>query len=363
MKPSPSAPGKQASAMPPPTPAPLPPRFWRTWPRYQGVKAEWASNEKVALDAALGAACAGVRALAAMKHVGVNVAADTLFSSAYTGVRGGLVLVSADDPGCWSSQNEQDNRQYARFAKLPCIEPSDSQEAKDFVAAGLRAERAVRHAGHAALDHTPVPFQDGGGGRRTRGARRQRSRATFVPNPSTTWSCRPMPAACIPWSRSACSASPSIGETSPLNRIEWGDRRLGIVTSSIAYQYAREIFDGASFLKLGLSYPLPPRLIRDFAAQVERLIVVEELDPFFEEQIRAMGIAVSGKEYLPASRGELNLAIVRGRRPQARASRASCRRPHEPTSAPALDDSRPPAGPLPGLPAPLHLLRPEQAEG
>ena len=134
---------------------------------YQGVTAEWASNEKVALDAAAGAAYAGVRALAAMKHVGVNVAADTLFSVAYTGVRGGLVLVSADDPGCWSSQNEQDNRQYARFAKIPCLEPSDSQEAKDFVRRRLRHQRAVRHAGAAALDHAPVALQDAGRGRRT----------------------------------------------------------------------------------------------------------------------------------------------------------------------------------------------------
>ena len=135
--------------------------------RYQGVHAEWASNEKVALDAAVGACYAGVRALAAMKHVGVNVAADTLFSAAYTGVRGGLVLVSADDPGCSSSQNEQDNRQYARFAKLPCLEPSDSQEAKDFVGAAFDLSEQFDTPVHAAHDDALLPLQDGGGAGRT----------------------------------------------------------------------------------------------------------------------------------------------------------------------------------------------------
>ena len=244
-----------------------------------------------------------------MKHVGLNVAADTLFSSSYTGVRGGLVIVSADDPGCWSSQNEQDNRQYARFAKLPCIEPSDSQEAKDFVRLAFELSEQfatpVILRSTTRLSHSKTAVEIG-----VPAARDDSAAVTFVPNPSHYMVIPANARRLHPLVEERLQRIAELGETSPLNRIEWGDRRLGIITSSIAYQFAREIFDGASFLKLGLSHPLPPRLIRDFAAQVERLIVVEELDPFFEEQIRAMGIAVSGKKYFPIT-GELNLAIVR----------------------------------------------------
>ncbi len=276
---------------------------------YQGVTAQWASNEKVALDAASGASYAGVRSLAAMKHVGVNVAADTLFSVAYTGVRGGLVLVSADDPGCWSSQNEQDNRQYARFAKIPCLEPSDSQEAKDFVRAAIEIseqfDTMVLLRSTTRLSHSKTPVEVG-----VPEERGVASAPTFVPNPNKYMvlpaNARKLHAVVEERLRKLSE----FGNTSSLNRIEWGERSLGIITSSIAYQYAREIFAGASFLKLGLSYPLPEKLIRDFAAQVGRLIVVEELDPFFEDQIRNMGIAVAGKEFFPIT-GELNLAVVR----------------------------------------------------
>jgi indolepyruvate ferredoxin oxidoreductase alpha subunit len=277
--------------------------------RYKGVVAQWASNEKVALDAATGASYAGVRSLAAMKHVGVNVAADTLFSVAYTGVRGGLVLVSADDPGCWSSQNEQDNRQYARFAKIPCLEPSDSQEAKDFVRAALEIseqfDTMVLLRSTTRLSHSKTAVEVD-----VPEDRAASNPPTFVPNPNKYMVLPANARKLHPIVEERLHKLSEYGNTSPLNRIEWGDRRLGIVTSSIAYQYAREIFAGASFLKLGLSYPLPEKLIRDFAAQVERLIVVEELDPFFEDQIRNMGIAVSGKEFFPIT-GELNLAVVR----------------------------------------------------
>lgn len=276
---------------------------------YTGVKAEWTSNEKVALDAALGAALAGCRSLAAMKHVGVNVAADTLFSAAYTGVHGGLVVVSADDPGCWSSQNEQDNRQYARFAKLPCLEPSDSQEAKDFVRAAIEISEQfdvpVMLRSTTRLSHSKSVVEVG-----VPAARDDDSPHTFVPNPDKYMVLPANARRLHPLVEDRLHRLAEFGNNSPLNRIEWADRRLGIVTSSIAYQYAREIFAGASFLKLGLSYPLPDQLIRAFAGAVERLIVVEELDPFFEEQIRNMGIAVSGKEYFPIT-GELDLARVR----------------------------------------------------
>jgi indolepyruvate ferredoxin oxidoreductase alpha subunit len=276
---------------------------------YQGVKAEWASNEKVALDAAVGAAYAGVRALAAMKHVGVNVAADTLFSVGYTGVRGGLVLVSADDPGCWSSQNEQDNRQFARFTRIPCIEPSDSQEAKDFTRAAFEIseqfDTPVMLRSTTRLSHSKTPVEAA-----PPVARAEAAPPTFAPDASKFLVLPANARRLHPIVEERVRRLAEYGATSPLNRIEWGDRRLGIITSSIAYQYAREIFDGASFLKLGLSYPLPETLIRQFAAQVERLIVCEELDPFFEDQIKAWGIPVSGKEYFPLT-GELNLAIVR----------------------------------------------------
>lgn len=277
--------------------------------KYQGVTAQWASNEKVALDAAAGAAYAGVRALAAMKHVGVNAAADTLFSIAYTGVRGGLVLVSADDPGCWSSQNEQDNRQYARFAKIPCLEPSDSQEAKDFTAAAFaiseQFDTPVLLRSTTRLSHSKTPVEVG-----VPAPRPDAAPPVFEPNPANYMVLPANARKLHPVVEERLLKLAEYGVTSPLNHVEWADKRLGIITSSIAYQYAREIFAGASFLKLGLSYPLPEKLIRDFAAGVERLIIIEELDPFFEEQIRAWGIPVSGKEFFPIT-GELNLAVVR----------------------------------------------------
>jgi len=277
---------------------------------YQGVVAEWAANEKVAFDSALGAAFAGARALVAMKHVGVNVAADSLMSAAYTGVRAGLVLVSADDPGTFSSQNEQDNRQYARFAKIPCLEPADSQEARDFTAQSfeiseqfdtpvlLRSTTRLSHSKSAVTVDVP--------------------KGRGVPEPLPRFERQPQKYVIIP--AHAKMRHPIVeerirklkayAETSPLNRIEWGDSKIGIVTGGMAYQYAREVFADCSILKLGLSYPIPEKMIRDFAAQVERLIVVEELDPFWEEQIRAMGLTCSGKDIFPMT-GEFTLTVVR----------------------------------------------------
>jgi len=309
--------------------------------RYQGVKAQWASNEKVALDAALGAAFAGVRSLTAMKHVGLNVAADTLFSAAYTGVRGGLVIVTADDPGCWSSQNEQDNRQYARFAKIPCIEPSDSQEAKDFTRLAFDISEQfgtpVLLRSTTRLSHSKTPVEVDAPSMRPNAVA-----PAFVPDPSRFMVLPANARRLHPLVEERLEKLAAYGETSPLNRVEWGSRIVGIVTSGLAYQYAREVFGGASFLKLGLSYPLPKQLIRDFAGRVERLIVIEELDPFFEEQIQAMGIPVSGKEYFPIT-GELNLAVVRaGAEKLGLLAHASSAPP--PTATPPLDiPDRPPA--------------------
>jgi indolepyruvate ferredoxin oxidoreductase alpha subunit len=278
--------------------------------QYAGVQAEWASNEKVALDAAAGAAFGGARALAAMKHVGVNVAADSLMSLSYTGVRGGLVLISADDPGAFSSQNEQDNRHYARFGKFPCLEPADSEEARQFTRLAFDLSEQF---------HCPVMV------RSTTRLSHSKS-AVEVVMPEEPPAVGPLP----PFERhpdryviipaTARRRHPVVeqrlldiaewGESTPVNRVEWGDRSVGVITCGMAYQYVREVFEGFSFFKVGLTYPLPHRAIREFAEQVERLVVVEELDPFIEEQVRAMGIAVIGKEFFPLT-GELTLARVR----------------------------------------------------
>ncbi len=277
---------------------------------YSDVVAEWASNEKVALDAVAGASFARARALAVMKHVGVNVAADSLMTLSYTGVGAGLVLVSADDPGAFSSQNEQDNRHYARFAKIPCLEPSDSQEAKDFTTLAfelsegfdtpvmLRTTTRIAHSKsgveveppHQREPSPPLPpFQP------------QPDKFVMIP----AYARRRHPLVEARLRRLAEHA-----ETIAINRVEWRDKTIGVVTGGIAYQYAREVFSDASILKLGMSYPLPKKLIRDFASQVERLLVVEELDPFWEEMMQAMGLNPVGKEVFPAV-GELSISTVR----------------------------------------------------
>jgi indolepyruvate ferredoxin oxidoreductase alpha subunit len=277
---------------------------------YSDVVAEWASNEKVALDAVTGASFAGARALAVMKHVGVNVAADSLMTLSYTGVGAGLVLVSADDPGAFSSQNEQDNRHYARFAKVPCLEPSDSQEAKDFTRLAfdlseqfdspvmLRTTTRIAHS-KSVVDVLPPqqlelapplpPFQ------------RQPEKLVMIPANARRRH---------PVVETRLQQLAEYAEMAPVNRLEWRDKAIGIVSGGIAYQYAREVFPSASILKLGVSYPLPAELIRDFASQVERLVVVEELDPFWEETLRAMGMDPVGKAIFPAV-GELSISRVR----------------------------------------------------
>ncbi len=273
--------------------------------KYEEIQAQWAPNEKVALEVAAGAALGGVRSLSAMKHVGLNVAADPLFSLSYMGVNGGLVLVSADDPSMFSSQNEQDNRWYARAAKIPMFEPSDSQEAKDFTALAfelseqfdtpvlLRTTTRINHSKSIVkLGDRVVPQQK-----------------VYVKNiaknvllPSNAQKKHVLVEA-----RMANLAE--YGNTCSCNRLEWANKKLGIITSGISYQYAKEVFPDASFLKLGMTHPLPKKLILNFAKQIERLIVIEELDPFLEEQITRWGIKVEGKDKLPII-GELNQTIV-----------------------------------------------------
>jgi indolepyruvate ferredoxin oxidoreductase alpha subunit len=276
--------------------------------RYREIYAEWSVNEKVAMDAAIGASYAGRRAMTTMKQVGLNVASDSLFYAVYTGIRGGLVVITADDPGMFSSQNEQDNRHYARFAKLPLLEPSDSQEAKDFVGVALELSeqwdtpvllRTVMRIAHSA---SPVEL----------GERRFDDTA-----PTPRWLREPRKlVSTAMWARerhpvveARLKQLAEFADTYPLNRIEWNDRRLGIVTSGVVYHYAREVFPNASCLRLGMTYPLPARLIREFAQGVDEVLIIEELDPFLEEQIKAMGVACRGKDVFPAC-GELTPAVI-----------------------------------------------------
>ena len=276
--------------------------------RYPQVYAEWATNEKVALDAAIGAAYSGRRALSTMKHVGLNVAADSFFYASMTGTEAGLVIVSADDPGMHSSQNEQDNRNFARFARVPCLEPSDSQEAKDMVGLGFdlseRFDTPVMLRITTRLAHSSSPVELGE--RVDHPPRTEK----FPRNPQkyVTLPAHARRLHTLVEQRTVKLAE--FSETFPYNRIEMDDTRLGIVTCGIAYQYAREVFPHASFLRLGMTYPVPHQLVADFASRVERLIVIEELDPFLEEAIRLMGFPVEGKSFIPLC-GELSTTVVR----------------------------------------------------
>jgi len=281
--------------------------------RYPNVYAEWSPNEKVALDVAVGAAYAGRRALAAMKHVGVNVAADSVFYASMTGMEAGLVIVTADDPEIHSSQNEQDNRRYAKFARIPCLEPSDSQEAKDLVAVALDLSEQfdtpvfLRLTTRICHSSTPVTLGDQMEIVPTL-EKFPRNPAKYVMVPSNARKRHPI-------IEERIGLLTEFAETFPFNRVEWRDAgapgsRLGIVTSGISYQYAREVFPDASILRLGMTYPLPPGLVREFASQVDRLIVLEELDPFLEEEIKLMGIPCEGKSIFPIV-GEFDPRIVR----------------------------------------------------
>jgi len=273
---------------------------------YKEIKAEWAPNEKVAFEAMLGASIGGARALVAMKHVGLNVAADPLMTSAYTGVNGGFVIISADDPGMHSSQNEQDNRIFARFAKIPLLEPSDSQEAHDFVKLAFEISekydtpvivRTTTRISHAkgiveVDDRKEVPIRE---------YRKNPEKYTMIP----AYARRRHEIL-----ENRLETLKNLSNSIEINRIEEGDNEIGIVASGIAYQYAREVFPEATFLKLGMPFPFPDDLFRKFSSMVKKIYVVEELEPFIEEQIRILGFEVTGKEKIPNT-GELNPQIVR----------------------------------------------------
>jgi len=273
--------------------------------RFPGVYCEWSPNEKVALEVGIGACLGGARTLVAMKHVGLNVAADPWMTLPYIGVNAGLVLVVADDPGMHSSQNEQDSRYYARMAGVPLLEPSDSMEAYRMVGAAfeiserydtpvlLRLETRVSHS------RTVVEYEDE---RREVDLPYEKDAVKRVMIPGHARLRHPVLLRRLEeLAREA--------ETSPFNRVEMRSDRVGIVTSGVCYQYVREAFPEASVLKLGFAYPLPERMARDFASHFRRLYVVEELEPFLEEALKALGLDVMGKARIPRA-GELDPDLV-----------------------------------------------------
>lgn len=275
--------------------------------RYEGVYTEWAPNEKVAVEVCLGASFAGARALASMKHVGLNVAADPLFTSAYTGVRGGFVIVTADDPEMHSSQNEQDNRNYAFAAKIPMLEPADSREAKEFTKRAFQISerfdtpvllRTTTRVSHVKGVVTPGEIMEA---KVTPGIVKDPEKLVMLPVNARKRR--------VVLERRLADLR-EFAETFPENVIEWGDKKRGFITSGVSYLYVREAFPDASVLKLGMVYPFPEKLIRSFAEKVEEIFIIEELDPFIELHVKAMGVRCRGKELIP-SYGEIDSKIVR----------------------------------------------------
>ncbi|MDD3920805.1 MAG: indolepyruvate ferredoxin oxidoreductase subunit alpha [Eubacteriales bacterium] len=259
---------------------------------YDCIYSEWAPNEKVAVEVAIGAAVGGARSMACMKHVGLNVAADPFYTATYTGINAGVVIIVADDPGMHSSQNEQDTRMHGKASHAIVLDPSNSQECKDFVKLGyeisekydcpviLRLTTRIAHA------RTIVEL----------GEREEQPLRPYERN-MKKFVC--MPGNMIPRHRWVEEREKALGEeanTMPINRIEWGDKKIGIVTSGAAYNYVKDAMPNASVLKLGMAYPMPEKLIREFAAQVETLYVIEDMEPFYEDQIKAWGIPCSGKD-------------------------------------------------------------------
>jgi indolepyruvate ferredoxin oxidoreductase alpha subunit len=276
-------------------------------PQYKdSLYCEWAPNEKVAAEVAYGASMAGARSLCAMKHVGLNVAADPVFTAAYNGVGKGYVIVSADDPSMHSSQNEQDNRYYAKAAKIAMVEPSDSQECLDFMKAAFDLSEQfnipVLYRTTTRVSHSKSLVATG-----------ERTEQEF---PEYKRDIRHR--VCIP--AFAYMNHPEVeerlrkleeyGNTCPLNRVEMNGTKVGVVTASIAYQHAKEAFpEDTSFLKLGLTFPLPIKLIKEFASKVDKLYVIEELEPFMEDQMKAAGIQCEGKNLI-GNMYELNPQLV-----------------------------------------------------
>lgn len=274
---------------------------------YKEIYAEWAPNEKVAMESAIGASVAGLRSMVSMKHVGMNVAADPMFTWAYMGVNGGNVIITADEPGMYSSQNEQDNRNYAKAAKIAMLEPSDSQECIDMVKAAYDLGEKfdtpfiIRMTTRVCHSKSIVELSD---------------RAEVK---AKEWSKNPAKYVCLPAIarnlrvklEERLSRLAEYSETSPFNRVEMGDTKIGVIASGICYYYAKEVFgEGASYLKLGFTNPLPANLIRDFCSKVDKVYILEENDPYIEEFVRQQGVSCIGKDLFP-SYGEMTPDVIR----------------------------------------------------
>jgi len=274
---------------------------------YEGVNAEWAPNEKVALEAAIGASIAGVRAIAAMKHVGLNVAADPLFTYAYTGVNGGLVLINADEPGQHSSQNEQDNRNYAKAARVPMLEPSTSQEAKDMIAEAFDISETF---------DAPVMIRMTTRGCHSKGIvdclerkaptpkKYEKNVRKFVTVPAIARMLRAN-------LEVKTAKLKEFSEKTPLNRIEDNGKKTGVIVSGVAYCFAKEVFgDDVNYLKLGFTWPLPDDLISKFCKSMDKIYIIEENDPYLEDTVKRLGFDCLGKNTFPAF-GELTPDVIR----------------------------------------------------
>lgn len=270
------------------------------------VHAQWSTNEKVALDVAIGASFAGRRALAAMKHVGLNVAADAFMSQTYIGVNGGLVLAVCDDPGIHSSQNEQDTRIYGALATVPVLEPSDAQEALDFTKLAFELselfDTPVIVRATTRLSHTRSPVAIG--------ERHEPAQRPFIEKPSKNVM---IPAYARPRHGAVIEREAKLKAyfaQSGINRWEKGDTGFGVITAATCYPYVREVLPDANVLKLGASWPLPDDLLRKYCESVDRIFVVEELEPVIEKEVRALGFKVEGKCFFPRT-GELSPEVVR----------------------------------------------------
>lgn len=272
---------------------------------YKEIDAQWAVNEKTAMETVIGAAYAGVRSLCAQKHVGLNVAADPFFTVSYTGVNGALVIVTADDPGLHSSQNEQDNRNYARMSKMPMFEPASSQEAKDMVKAAVKLSEEY---------DTPVIIRtttrvSHSEGIVTLDKREEAPERVFERNMGKYCVLPAVAKKLHVKVEERTQKLEALSNKSEFNFIEANDKKLGIITSGISYQHAKEAFPNASFLKVGMSWPFPNELFKKFANLVEKVVVIEENDPFLEMAVRALGIECMGKDRIPVC-GELNPDII-----------------------------------------------------
>lgn len=274
--------------------------------KFDNIHAQWSTNEKVALEVGIGASIAGARTIVSMKHVGLNVAADPFMSVSYPGVNAGLVIAVADDPGQHSSQNEQDTRYFGMAAKVPIVEPSNSQECKDFVQSALeisetfdtpvilRLTTRVSHSQSLVTieDKKHIPLRD-----------YDQNPNKYIVAPAVAKKRRVIV-------EDRLRKLEEFAEITELNTVEYNDLKIGIITSGIAYEYSKEVMPEASFLKLGLSYPLPKQKITEFINKCDEVYIVEELEPIFEEKIKSWGLHVIGKEVIPTI-GELSPSIIR----------------------------------------------------